>query len=130
LRAEELGGRFPKITVEMDRIFIADGPVWTSAGMTVGIDLALGLIERDLGQQAARGGLSSIIAAPAVRGLETAPRRTIVSDGAVGGLGILGLIWRPRQGGGLAPSMDLPSGPSAVALREFGQSVVVGPAVP
>src|ERR1700694_3715287 len=52
--AEELGRRFPKITVEMDRIFIADGPVWTSAGMAAGIDLALGLIERDLGQQAAR----------------------------------------------------------------------------
>ena len=52
--AEELGRRFPKITVEMDRIFIADGPVWTSAGMTAGIDLALGLIERDLGQQAAQ----------------------------------------------------------------------------
>ena len=51
--AEELGRRFPKITVEMDRIFIADGPVWTSAGMTAGIDLALGLIERDLGKQAA-----------------------------------------------------------------------------
>ena len=50
LRAEELGRRFPKITVEMDRIFIADGPVWTSAG----IDLALGLIERDLGQPAAQ----------------------------------------------------------------------------
>ena len=64
--AEELGRRFPKITVEMDRIFIADGPVWTSAGMTAGIDLALGLIERDLGKQAAqrtRGCLSSIIAA-------------------------------------------------------------------
>jgi transcriptional regulator GlxA family with amidase domain len=54
LHAEELGRRFPKITVEMDRIFIADGPVWTSAGMTAGIDLALGLIERDLGQQVAQ----------------------------------------------------------------------------
>jgi transcriptional regulator GlxA family with amidase domain len=40
--AEELGRRFPKIIVEMDRIFVADGPVWTSAGMTAGIDLALG----------------------------------------------------------------------------------------
>jgi transcriptional regulator GlxA family with amidase domain len=38
----------------MDRIFIADGPVWTSAGMMAGTDLALGLIERDLGQQAAQ----------------------------------------------------------------------------
>jgi transcriptional regulator GlxA family with amidase domain len=47
--ARELEQRFPKIRVEIDRIFIADGPVWTSAGMTAGIDMALGLVERDLG---------------------------------------------------------------------------------
>jgi transcriptional regulator GlxA family with amidase domain len=52
--AQELSRRFPRILVEMDRIFIADGPVWTSAGMTAGIDLALGLIERDLGRDAAQ----------------------------------------------------------------------------
>jgi transcriptional regulator GlxA family with amidase domain len=40
--------------VEVDRIFIADGPVWTSAGMTAGIDLALGLVERDVGPEAVR----------------------------------------------------------------------------
>src|SRR5262249_56348910 len=39
---------------EEDRIFIAEGPVWTSAGMTAGIDLALALIEEDLGLEAAR----------------------------------------------------------------------------
>jgi transcriptional regulator GlxA family with amidase domain len=49
-----LQSRFPKIKVEVDRIFIADGPVWTSAGMTAGIDLALGLGERDVGPEAAR----------------------------------------------------------------------------
>jgi transcriptional regulator GlxA family with amidase domain len=53
-RAQELQQRFPKIRVEMDRIFIADGPVWTSAGMAAGIDLALGLIERDMGQDVAQ----------------------------------------------------------------------------
>jgi transcriptional regulator GlxA family with amidase domain len=37
--------RFPKVSVEMARIFVADGPVWTSAGMTAGFDLALRLIE-------------------------------------------------------------------------------------
>jgi transcriptional regulator GlxA family with amidase domain len=42
------------VRVEEDRIFIADGPVWTSAGMTAGIDLALALIEEDLGLEAAR----------------------------------------------------------------------------
>jgi transcriptional regulator GlxA family with amidase domain len=51
--AQELAGRFPKVKVEMDRIFIADGPVWTSAGMTAGVDMALGLIERDMGENLA-----------------------------------------------------------------------------
>jgi transcriptional regulator GlxA family with amidase domain len=51
---EELQARFPKARVEIDRIFIADGQIWTSAGMTAGIDLALGLIERDLGAEKAR----------------------------------------------------------------------------
>ena len=52
--AGELERRFPKVRVEMDRIFIADGPVWTSAGMTAGIDMALGLVERDMGADIAR----------------------------------------------------------------------------
>jgi transcriptional regulator GlxA family with amidase domain len=42
------------VKVEEDRIFIVDGPVWTSAGMTAGIDLALAMIEQDLGADVAR----------------------------------------------------------------------------
>ena len=53
-RARELQARFPKVKVEEDRIFIIDGPVWTSAGMTAGIDLALAMIEQDLGADVAR----------------------------------------------------------------------------
>ena len=52
--ARDLRARFPKVTVEEDRIFIIDGPVWTSAGMTAGIDLALAMIEKDLGADVAR----------------------------------------------------------------------------
>jgi transcriptional regulator GlxA family with amidase domain len=52
--AQELERRFPKVRVEMDRIFIVDGNVWTCAGMTACIDLTLGLVERDLGQEIAR----------------------------------------------------------------------------
>src|SRR5258705_5170083 len=43
-RARELQIRFPKLKVEEDRIFIVDGQVWTSAGMTAGIDLAVAMI--------------------------------------------------------------------------------------
>ena len=46
--------RFPKITVEEDRIFIVDGPVWTSAGATAALDLALAMVEKDLGADVAR----------------------------------------------------------------------------
>ena len=53
-RARELQSRFPKVKVEEDRIFIIDGSVWTSAGMTAGIDLALAMVEKDLGAEVAR----------------------------------------------------------------------------
>jgi transcriptional regulator GlxA family with amidase domain len=52
--AQTLQQRHPEIQVEPDRIFIADGNVWTSAGMTAGLDLALGLVEKDLGPEVAR----------------------------------------------------------------------------
>jgi transcriptional regulator GlxA family with amidase domain len=52
--AADLRSRYPRVNVEMDRIFIVDGPVWTSAGMTASIDMALGMIERDFGAQVAR----------------------------------------------------------------------------
>jgi transcriptional regulator GlxA family with amidase domain len=52
--ARDLRARFPKVKVEEDRIFIVDGPVWTSAGMTAGIDLALAMVEKDLGADLAR----------------------------------------------------------------------------
>jgi transcriptional regulator GlxA family with amidase domain len=42
------------VKVEEDRIFISDGPVWTSAGATAGVDLALALIENDFGAEVAR----------------------------------------------------------------------------
>jgi transcriptional regulator GlxA family with amidase domain len=52
--APELQARFPDLRVEADRIFIEDGHVWTSAGMTACIDLSLALVERDLGAEVAR----------------------------------------------------------------------------
>jgi transcriptional regulator GlxA family with amidase domain len=50
----QLRKRYPNIKVEEDRIYINDGPIWTSAGMTAAFDLALALVEADLGVEAAR----------------------------------------------------------------------------
>lgn len=52
--APDLQARFPRVHVDGDRIFTRDGPIWTSAGITAGIDLALAMIEDDLGQDMAR----------------------------------------------------------------------------
>jgi transcriptional regulator GlxA family with amidase domain len=43
----------PDVHVESDPIYLRDGPVWTSAGVTAGMDLALALVEEDLGREAA-----------------------------------------------------------------------------
>ena len=49
----KLAQRFPAVRVESDPIFVCDGSVWTSAGVTAGIDLALALVEEDLGRSMA-----------------------------------------------------------------------------
>ncbi|WP_424627432.1 GlxA family transcriptional regulator [Bradyrhizobium sp. SYSU BS000235] len=53
LHAHELKRRYPKVSVQEDRIFINDGPVWTSGGGSAGVDLALGMVEQDLGDDIA-----------------------------------------------------------------------------
>jgi transcriptional regulator GlxA family with amidase domain len=50
-----LAARYPEVTVEPDPIFVRDGNLATSAGVTAGIDLALALVEDDLGREAALG---------------------------------------------------------------------------
>ncbi|WP_458756312.1 GlxA family transcriptional regulator [Afipia sp. TerB] len=49
----ELARRFPAARVEPDPIFVRDGAVWSSAGITAGIDLALALVEEDLDRELA-----------------------------------------------------------------------------
>ncbi|MGY2162651.1 GlxA family transcriptional regulator [Pseudomonas tolaasii] len=52
-RCEELARKFPALTVEPNPIFIRQGTVWTSAGVTAGIDLCLAMVEDDLGRAVA-----------------------------------------------------------------------------
>ncbi|QKC83684.1 GlxA family transcriptional regulator [Mesorhizobium sp. NZP2077] len=52
-RCAEFARRFPAVRLEPDPIFIRDGNVWTSAGVTAGIDLALSFVEADLGRRVA-----------------------------------------------------------------------------
>jgi transcriptional regulator GlxA family with amidase domain len=49
----ELARRHPQLTVDPNPIFVRDGDVWTSAGVTSGMDLSLALVEEDLGREIA-----------------------------------------------------------------------------
>jgi transcriptional regulator GlxA family with amidase domain len=51
---DELQRRYPEVDVDPKPIFVRDGDVWTSAGVTAGIDLALALVEDDLGAEVPR----------------------------------------------------------------------------
>jgi transcriptional regulator GlxA family with amidase domain len=53
MHCAELAQRYPAIRVEPDPIFVRDGAIWTSAGVTAAIDLALALVEEDVGRSLA-----------------------------------------------------------------------------
>jgi transcriptional regulator GlxA family with amidase domain len=52
--SEEFRRLFPRVRLDPDRIFVQQGRLWTSAGVTAGIDLSLALIGEDLGEAVAR----------------------------------------------------------------------------
>jgi transcriptional regulator GlxA family with amidase domain len=52
--ARDMAARYPAVKMEEDRIYVADGNVWTSAGMSAGLDLALAMLEADHGARIAR----------------------------------------------------------------------------
>src|SRR5262249_59068499 len=56
MHAPLLASRYPAVTVEPDAIFVRDGRIWSSAGVTSGIDLALALLEQDGGTKLAVAG--------------------------------------------------------------------------
>ncbi|MEL6425528.1 MAG: GlxA family transcriptional regulator [Pseudomonadota bacterium] len=59
---EMLAELFPRVTVEVDPIYINDGTVWTSAGITAGIDMALAIVSEDFGRASALTVARSMVA--------------------------------------------------------------------
>jgi transcriptional regulator GlxA family with amidase domain len=53
-RAQQLADEYPRVTVDADPIYRHDGSVWTSAGVTAGIDLSLAMVEADYGGDVAQ----------------------------------------------------------------------------
>ena len=59
--ADELRRRYPQLKLEPDRIFTRQGRIWTSAGITAGIDLTLALIAEDFGEAVARRAARTLV---------------------------------------------------------------------
>ncbi|MDQ0250086.1 transcriptional regulator GlxA family with amidase domain [Sphingomonas kyeonggiensis] len=59
--AERFAERFPAVQLEMDAIHVRDGRLRTSAGVTAGLDLALSLVEEDLGKEIARSVAAQLV---------------------------------------------------------------------
>ena len=89
---DTLAARFPTVDVDADRIYVRDGDVWTSAGVTAGMDLALALVEHDHGGELALavarqlvlfaqrpGGQSQFSAQLAVRRAEREPLQNVLA---------------------------------------------------
>jgi transcriptional regulator GlxA family with amidase domain len=53
-RTRHFLGAYPRVKLEPDRIFVRDGNIWSSAGISAGIDLALALVAEDFGEEVSR----------------------------------------------------------------------------
>ena len=60
-RSQLFARRYPAVRLEPDRIFVRDGAIWSSAGITAGIDLALALVADDLGEPVARRAAQQLV---------------------------------------------------------------------
>lgn len=78
---DDFGRRYPEVKLDADRIFVRDGDIWTSAGVSAGIDLALALIEHDHGASLPAGRRSSWWSTSADRAASCSSRLSLTSAG-------------------------------------------------
>jgi len=77
---QQLAEEFPNVAVEPDRIFVHDGNVYCSGGITAGIDLALYLIEEDFGYEAATTAARCMVTFPSRPGGQTQFRSFLLGE--------------------------------------------------
>jgi transcriptional regulator GlxA family with amidase domain len=53
-RTRQFLSQYPKVKLEPDQIFVRDGDIWSSAGISAGIDLALAMVAEDMGDEIAK----------------------------------------------------------------------------
>jgi transcriptional regulator GlxA family with amidase domain len=109
----ELQHRYPKIDVLPNRLFVDDGDILTSAGVTTGIDLCLHLIRRDFGSAAANTRARGLVAPPQRQGSQAQFIERLMPDASGDQLGPLAtdaenlalpLTWHARDPGTHVPA--------------------------
>jgi transcriptional regulator GlxA family with amidase domain len=120
--ASEFARAFPQVRVEPDRIFVRDGKLWSSAGITAGIDLALALIADDLGEDAAKRTAQELVVyhrRPGGQSQFSALLRLGAPGGRFGPL----LGWA-RERLGEALTVERLAGEAAMSPRNFARAFV------
>jgi len=119
-RTKDFARRFPQVRLEPDRIFIKDDQIWTSAGITAGIDLALALVAEDAGEAIARSAAQQLVVyhrRPGGQSQFSALLEIERPDGRFGGL----LAWaRERLGERL--TVERLAGQAAMSPRNFARA--------
>ncbi len=118
--AGEFARLFPRVRVEPDRIFLREGKVWTSAGITAGIDLALALIAEDLGEAAAKRAAQQLVVYHRRPGGQSQFSALLKLDAPGGRFGLL-LAWARERLGEALP-VDRLAGEAAMSPRNFARA--------
>jgi transcriptional regulator GlxA family with amidase domain len=122
-RAEAFARRFPTVRLEPDRIWIRDGAVWTSAGITAGIDLALAMIGEDLGEAVARRTAQHLVVYHRRPGGQSQFSALLEMDRGGGRFGLL-LSWM-RENLGEALTVERLAARAAMSERHFARTFTV-----
>ena len=114
-RTDDFARRFPGVRLEADRIWTRDGDIWTSAGITAGIDLALAMIADDLGESVARRTAQQLVVYHRRPGGQSQFSALLEMDGGGGAFGPV-LAWA-RETSRSAPSGGAVGGASGHEFR-------------
>jgi transcriptional regulator GlxA family with amidase domain len=79
---QRLGDLYPAVSVDADAIFARDGKVWTSAGVTTGIDMALALVEEDCGRGVADAVAARLVVYARRPGFQSQFSEALITQGA------------------------------------------------
>lgn len=120
--AERFRLRYPHVRLDADRMFVRDGNVWTSAGISAGIDLALALVEDDLGPGIARRTAQQLVVHQRRHGAQSQYSALVEQGGRTGRFGELIGWMRARIGEPM--TVERLAERAAMSQRNFARAFV------